>query len=149
MRRLALLIVCLLALVPAFNAAQAAGDKGSVSKSWVSRTSGGASEKSFSATGVKKLYANFVWKVPAKAGQDLSIEWRDPAGVLRAVWKNKTIRTDKAGTRLYAWIGSGVVKGKPGAWSAVLTVAGTRSGMEKVPGVKGQPPSPDRAAVRR
>ena len=81
MRRLALLTVCLLALLPAFSVAQAAGDKGSVSKSWVSRTSGGASEKSFSATAVKKLYANFVWKVPAKPGQDLTIEWRDPAGV--------------------------------------------------------------------
>ena len=131
MRRLAVLTVCLLALVPAFNAAQAAGDKGSISKSWVSRTSGGSSEKSFSSAAVKKLYANFVWKVPAKPGQPLTIEWRDPGGVLRAVWKNKTIGTDKKGTRLYAWIGSGVVKGKPGSWSAVLTVAGTRIGMQK------------------
>jgi hypothetical protein len=136
MRRLAVLTVCLLALVPAFNVAQAAGDKGSVSKSWVSRTSGGASEKSFSSTGVRKLYANFVWKVPARPGQDLSIEWRDPGGVLRAVWKNKTIKTDKKGTRLYAWIGSGVVKGKLGSWSAVLTVAGTRIGMKKFRVVK-------------
>ena len=136
MRRLAVLTVCLLALVPAFNVAQAAGDKGSVSKSWVSRTSGGASEKSFSSTGVRKLYANFVWKVPARPGQDLSIEWRDPGGVLRAVWKNKTIKTDKKGTRLYAWIGSGVVKGKLGSWSAVLTVAGTRIGMKKFHVVK-------------
>jgi hypothetical protein len=136
MRRLVVLTVCLLALVPAFSAAQAAGDKGSISKSWVSRTSGGSSEKSFSATAVKKLYANFVWKQPAKPGQDLSIEWRDPAGVLRAVWKNKTIKSDKKGTRLYAWIGAGVVKGKPGSWSAVLTVAGTRIGMKKFHVVK-------------
>jgi hypothetical protein len=131
MRRLAVLTVCLLALVPAFSVAQAAGDKGSVSKSWVSVSSGGQSEKSFSAAAVKKLYANFVWKVPAKPGQNLTIEWRDPDGVLRAVWKNKTIGTDKKGTRLYAWIGSGVVKGKLGSWSAVLTVAGTRIGMKK------------------
>jgi hypothetical protein len=136
MRRLLVLTVCLLALVPAFSVAQAAGDKGSVSKSWVSLTSGGASEKSISAAAAKKLYANFIWKVPAKAGQDLTIEWRDPANVLRAVWKNRTIKTDKKGTRLYAWIGSGVVKGKPGSWSAVLTVGGTRIGMKKFHVVK-------------
>jgi hypothetical protein len=131
MRRFAVLIICVLALVPAFSVAQAAGDKGSVSRSWVSRTSGGASEKSFSATAVKKLYANFVWKIPAKPGQHLTIEWRDPANVVRAVWNNKTIKTDKKGTRLYAWIGNGVVKGKFGSWSAVLTVGGTRIGMKK------------------
>lgn len=136
MRRLAVLTVCLLALVPAFGVAQAAGNKGSVSKSWISRTSGGASEKSFSSAAVKKLYANFVWKVPAKPGQDLSIEWHDPNGALRAVWKNKTIKSDKAGTRLYAWILSGLVKGKPGSWSAVLTVGGTRIGMKKFHVVK-------------
>jgi hypothetical protein len=136
MRRLVVLMVCLLALVPAFVTAQAAGSKGTVSKSWISRTSGGASENSFSATAVKKLYANFVWKAPAKAGQDLTIEWRDPAGVLRAVWKDKTITSDKKGTRLYAWIGSGVVKGKLGAWSAVLTVGGTRISMKKFHVVK-------------
>jgi hypothetical protein len=124
MRRLAMLSICLLALVPAFSTAQAAGGRGSVSKSWISRTSGGARETKFSSAAVKKLYANFVWKVPAKAGLSLSIEWHDPNGVLRAVWRNKTIDSDKKGTRLYAWIGSGVVKGKPGTWRAVLKVGG-------------------------
>jgi hypothetical protein len=126
MRRLVVLTVCLLALVSAFSAAQAAGGKGTVSKSWVSRTSGGSSETEFSVAGVKKLYANFVWKVPATPGQKLRIEWRDPSGTLRAVWNNKTIKTDKKGTRLYAWVGSDVVKGKLGTWSTVLTVAGTQ-----------------------
>jgi hypothetical protein len=126
MRRLAVLTICLLALLPAFNAAQAAGDQGSVSKSWVSRTSGGQSETKFSVAAVKKLYANFIWRVPAKPGQKLRIEWRDPAGALRAVWNNTTIKTDKKGTRLYAWVGASVVKGKLGTWTTVLTVAGTR-----------------------
>lgn len=126
MRRLAVLTVCLLALVPAFSAAQGADGQGSVSKSWVSRTSGGVSETSFSVASIKKLYANFVWKVPAAPGQKLRIEWRDPSGTLRAVWNNKTIKSDKRGTRLYAWVGADVVKGKPGTWSTVLTVAGTR-----------------------
>ena len=126
MRRLAVLAICLMALVPAFDAASAAGGKGTVSKSWISRTSGGDSEKAFSADKVKRLYANFVWKQPATPGQVLRIEWRDPKGALRAVWKDKTIKADKKDTRLFAWIGVGVVKGTPGSWSAVLTVGGTR-----------------------
>ena len=124
MRSLALLSVCLLALlVPA--SALAAGPKGTVSKSWVSTTSGGNSQASFSSGKIKRLYANFVWKTPAKAGQVLKIEWHDSAGALRAVWKDKTIKDDKKGTRLFAWIGQGVVKGKAGAWTAVLTVGGS------------------------
>jgi hypothetical protein len=126
MRRLAVLTICLLALLPAFATAHAAGGKGSISKSWISTTSGGAKSTKFSVAKVKRLYANFVWKVPATAGQVLRIEWRDPAGVLRAVWNNKTIAGDKKDTRLYAWIGTGVVKAKPGSWKAVLTVAGTK-----------------------
>jgi hypothetical protein len=124
MRRVALLSICLLALVPAFAAAEAAGGQGSVLKSWVSRTSGGARETKFSAGTVKKLYANFVWKVPAAPGQKLRIEWHDPSGALRAVWRNKTIKSDKQGTRLYAWVGSSLVKDKPGAWRTVLIVGG-------------------------
>ena len=84
MRRFVVLTICLLALVPVFSAAQAAGNKGSVQKSWVSRSSGGAREKSFSVKGVKKLYANFIWKVPASPGQELAIEWHDPSGALSA-----------------------------------------------------------------
>ena len=123
MRRLAILSVCLLALVPAFDAA-AATSKGTVERSWISTTSGGASGKQFSAGKVKRLYANFTWKTPATPGQDLAIEWHDPAGALRERWKDKTIKADKKGTRLYAWIGNGLVKDAPGRWKAVLTVGG-------------------------
>jgi hypothetical protein len=126
MRRLALLIVCLFVLVPAFEVASAAGGKGTVASSYVSRTSGGKHETSFKSAGVKKLYANFVWKTPAAAGQVLRIEWRDPAATLRAVWEDKTIKDDKKGTRLFAWIGPGIVKGKLGSWTAVLLVGGKR-----------------------
>ncbi|MDX6560326.1 MAG: hypothetical protein QOD65_140 [Gaiellales bacterium] len=125
MRRLAILSVCLLALVPAFDAASAAGgNNGSVSRSWISTTSGGASAKQFSVTKIKRLYANFTWRTPASPGLVLTIEWHDPAGALRARWRDKTIKADKKGTRLFAWIGSGVVKGKAGSWKAVLTVGG-------------------------
>jgi hypothetical protein len=125
MRRFSLLSACLLALAVGAVAVQAAGSKGTVSRSWISTTSGGASVKAFSATKGKRLYANFVWKTPATPGQVLRIEWRDPAGTLRAVWRNKTIKNDKKGTRLFAWIGGGLVKGKLGTWNAVLTVGGT------------------------
>jgi hypothetical protein len=131
MRRFAVLVICLLVLVPTLASAQAAGGKGSVSKSWISTTSGGAKATTFSVKKVQRLYANFVWKSPAAPGQKLRIEWRDPAGVLRAVWNNKTIAGDKKDTRLYAWIGSGVVKAKPGSWKAVLTVAGTKISVAK------------------
>jgi hypothetical protein len=131
MSRLALLTVCLFALVPAFAVASAASGKGAVQKSWISTTSGGKSQPTFKASGVKRLYANFVWKTPAKAGQVLKIEWHDPTGALRAVWKDKTVRDDKKGTRLYAWVGSGVVKSQLGSWSAVLIVGNTQISKHK------------------
>ena len=131
MRLLALLTVCLVVLVPSLGVASAAGNQGVVDKSWISTTSGGASAKKFKAASVKKLYANFTWKTPAKAGQVLAIEWHDPAGTLRARWKDKTIKDDKKGTRLFAWVGPGVVKGHPGSWTAVLTVGGKKVSQSK------------------
>jgi hypothetical protein len=131
MRRLALFSVCLLALVPAFAEAHAAVGKGTVQRSWISRTSGGQAEASFSVAAVKRLYANFVWKVPATPGQKLRIEWRDPSNTLRAVWTDKTKTKDVKGTRLYAWITTAVVKGKLGTWNAVLTVGDTPIGKHK------------------
>jgi hypothetical protein len=125
MRRFWLLSACLVVLASSVAAAQAAGSKGTISRSWISTTSGGTSVKAFSAASGKRLYANFVWKKPAAPGQVLRIEWRDPAGTLRAVWRNKTIADDKKGTRLYAWINGGLVKGKTGSWNAVLTVGGS------------------------
>ena len=142
MRRFVVLSICLLALVPVFSAAQAAGNKGSISKSWVSRSSGGAREKTFSAKGVKKLYANFIWKVPATPGQALAIEWHDPSGTLSARWPSKTIKSDKAGTRLFSWVGSGVLKDKAtgkartGTWRAVLIVGGKTVSTSKFSVVK-------------
>ena len=97
----------------------------------ISPVSGGPQAKSFHVATVKRLYANFVWKTPAAAGQVLRIEWHDPGGTLRAVWNDKTIKDDKKGTRLYAWIGPAVVKGKLGGWTAVLTVGSTRIGQAK------------------
>ena len=131
MRRLTLLSVCLFALLIAAGSAGAATGKGSVDKTWISTTSGGKTATSFKVSTVKRLYANFTWKVPAAAGQVLRIEWHDPSGTLRAVWKDKTIKGDKKGTRLYAWIGNGVVKGSLGGWKAILVVGGKPIGTAK------------------
>jgi hypothetical protein len=131
MRRLTPLIACLLVLSIAVPAAGAATSKGSVAKTWISTTSGGKTATKFKASAVKRLYANFTWKVPAAAGQVLRIEWHDPSGALRAVWKDKTIKGDKKGTRLYAWIGNGVVKTSLGGWKAILTVGGKPIGTAK------------------
>ncbi|MDX6665338.1 MAG: hypothetical protein QOG68_1544 [Solirubrobacteraceae bacterium] len=131
MRRLTVLTVCLFALVVASGSASAATGKGSVDKTWISTTSGGKTGTNFKVSTVKRLYANFTWKVPASAGQALRIEWHDPSGSLRAVWKDKTIKGDKKGTRLYAWIGNGVVKGSLGGWKAILLVGGKPIGTAK------------------
>jgi hypothetical protein len=133
MRRLTSLVICLVALLAAVGVAgaTAAGSKGTIKKSWISTTSGGPAAAKFKVATVKRLYANFVWKKPAVAGQVLRIEWHDPSGTLRAVWNDKTIKGDKEDTRLYAWIGPGVVKGKLGGWTAVLTVGSTRIGQAK------------------
>jgi hypothetical protein len=131
MRRLTLLTVCLFALVIASGSANAATSKGSIDKTWISTTSGGKTGTTFKVSTVKRLYANFTWKVPASAGQELRIEWHDPSGSLRALWKDKTIKGDKKGTRLYAWIGSGLVKGALGGWRAVLLVGGKPIGTAK------------------
>ncbi|MDX6620691.1 MAG: hypothetical protein QOK36_3077 [Gaiellales bacterium] len=131
MRRMTLLIACLAALAVASGSAGAATNKGSVERTWISTTSGGKTATKFRAASVKRLYANFTWKVPASAGQELRIEWHDPSGSLRALWKDKTIKGDKKGTRLYAWIGSGLVKGALGGWRAVLLVGGKPIGTAK------------------
>ena len=125
MRRLAMLSVCLLALVPAFDAAGAADQQGHrralLDLDDLGRQPRPSSSRSAK---VKRLYANFTWKTPGRPVRTCAIEWHDPAGALRARWKDKTIKADKKGTRLFAWIGSGVVKGKLGSWKAVLTVGG-------------------------
>ena len=48
--------------------------------------------------------------------------------MLSAVWRNKTIKSDKEGTRLYAWVKATVVKGKTGTWRTVLIVGGKQIG---------------------
>ncbi len=131
MRRVVLAIACLFVITPTLAVAQAATSKGVVAKSWISTTSGGVAATTFSAGKTKRLYANFTWKTPAKAGQKLAIEWHDPSGVMRAVWSSKTLSADKKGTRLFAWVGNGVVNGKLGSWTAVLTVGTTRVGTAK------------------
>ena len=74
--------------------------------------------------------------MPASPGQELAIEWHDPSGTLSARWPSKTIKSDKAGTRLFSWVGAGVLKGKTGTWRAVLIVGGKTVSTSKFSVVK-------------
>ena len=104
----------LLALVPAFAVAAQRAAQGTVERRWISTTSGGDADDAVLGRRRSALYANFIWKRPPTAGQALEIAWHDPAGTLRAAGRDKTIKSDKEGTRLYAWVAHDVVKDKPG-----------------------------------
>jgi hypothetical protein len=96
----------------------------------------GTIKRSFTATGVNghvtasfparaaHIYASFVWQRAPTAGQTLEIDWFGPTGTRIAVWKNKTLATDTAGTRLYSFISSKTIAHRPGQWRVALIVGG-------------------------
>jgi hypothetical protein len=96
----------------------------------------GTIKRSFTATGVNgritstfpakagHVYASFVWLRAPSAGQKLEIDWFGPKGTRIAVWKNRTLATDTAGTRLYSFISQKTIANRPGHWRVALTVGG-------------------------
>jgi hypothetical protein len=96
----------------------------------------GTVKKSFTATGVNgritsafpnkasHVYASFIWLRAPTAGQRLEIDWFGPKGARVALWRNKTLATDTAGTRIYSFIGGKSIQQRPGTWRVVLTVGG-------------------------
>ena len=70
------------------------------------------------------VYASFVWLRAPTAGQKLEIDWYGPQGTRIAVWRNKTLATDTAGTRLYSFISRKTIAKHPGHWRVALTVGG-------------------------
>jgi hypothetical protein len=96
----------------------------------------GTVKKSFTATGVNgritstfpnktsHVYASFIWLRAPTAGQRLEIDWFGPKGARVALWRNKTLPTDTAGTRIYSFIGGKPLQQRPGKWRVVLTVGG-------------------------
>jgi hypothetical protein len=129
MRRILAITICFACLTIG-SAAVAAdrGGKGAVQRAWTSETSGGPAVPSVNPESGGRIYVNFVWKTPPRAGQALRIGWRDPSGAIRAVWRDRSIASDKKGTRVIAWIPAAQTKASPGTWQAILTVGGvTRS----------------------
>jgi hypothetical protein len=96
----------------------------------------GTVKKSFTATGVNgritstfpnktsHVYASFIWLRAPTAGQRLEIDWFGPKGARVALWRNRTLATDTAGTRIYSFIGGKPLQRRPGKWRVVLMVGG-------------------------
>jgi hypothetical protein len=113
-------------LVP--GAAEAAGPlKGTVQRGWVAGKQGGAPRSIF-PPGTTRLVASFVWLRPPTPGQALTISWIGPDGDLRAIWRNRTIKGDRRGTRIWTSIANETFREVPGRWYVVLRVGGVRRG---------------------
>ena len=128
MRRL-LLFVVLLALLTVANVADAGtqGGKGVVQRSWISVTSGGAVVTSVNPRSVQRVYVILSGARRLEPVRQCASGGRT-SGNIRAVWTNRTLASDKRGTRLFAWIGRSQLKQSSGTWQAILTVGGvTRS----------------------
>jgi hypothetical protein len=108
-------------LVPASLAPAAGPSAGTISRGWMSARQHGAAFTIVPA-GTKTLIANFVWKTPPSPGQALAISWVGPNGQRRAVWTNRTLKSDRPGTRLWTSIGRNVFSSASGTWRVKLLV---------------------------
>ena len=97
--------------------------KGTIKRSFTSTGVNGRITSTFPAKAAH-VYASFVWLRAPTAGQKLEIDWFGPQGTRIAVWKNKTLATDTAGTRLYSFISRKTIANRPGHWRVSLTVGG-------------------------
>ena len=117
-------VLTLLALAASALPATAATPlRGTVKRSFTATGVNGRITSTFPA-GASHVYASFVWERAPTAGQKLEIDWFGPTGQRVAVWKNRTLATDTAGTRLYSFIGHKTLASRPGRWRVTLTVGG-------------------------
>src|SRR3954467_12744764 len=115
--------LALLACVAA-GAASAAGPRyGTVSRGWVSVRNAGPAVARLPA-GARQLVAHFPWRRTPTPGLPLEIDWIDGAGQRRAVWKSRTLRSDKPGTVLWTSLGRKVLTAQRGRWHVGLRVEG-------------------------
>jgi hypothetical protein len=105
------------------GAAAATPLKGTVKRSFTATGVNGRVTSTFKPT-AKDVYASFVWLRAPSAGQGLAIDWFGPAGTRIAEWKNRTLATDTAGTRIYSFIGHKAIATRPGKWRVALLVGG-------------------------
>jgi hypothetical protein len=118
----AVLAVLLLA-VSALPVTAAAPLRGTIKRSFTADGVNGRIQSTFSAK-TPRIYASFIWLRAPSAGQKLEIDWFGPLGTRIAVWKDKTLATDTAGTRLYSFISRKTIEHRPGQWRVALTVGG-------------------------
>jgi hypothetical protein len=116
---LALLVACASAL----PAAAADPLRGTVKRSFTATGVNGRVTSTFPATAAH-IYASFIWLHAPTAGQKLEIDWFGPSGERVAVWRNRTLKTDTAGTRLYSFISRKAIETRPGHWRVELSVGG-------------------------
>jgi hypothetical protein len=116
---LALLVVA----ATAVSGLAAAPLKGTIKRSFTSTGVNGRETAAFTAKSAH-VYASFVWLHAPTAGQTIEIDWFGPSGSRIAVWKNKTLATDTAGTRLYSFISGKALEKHPGHWRVSLLVGG-------------------------
>jgi hypothetical protein len=117
-------VVALLAVAAsALPSAAATPLRGTVKRSFTATGVNGRITSTFPAT-ASHVYASFIWLHPPTAGQRLEIDWFGPTGQRLAVWKDRTLKTDTAGTRLYSFIGRKTIAAHPGHWRVALSVGG-------------------------
>jgi hypothetical protein len=125
--RLPLAFLALLAAASAAAAATAAGAAtpryGTVSHGWLSvKRSGPATVRL--PVGAGQLVAQFQWERAPSSGLPLEIDWKDSSNTLRAVWKSKTLASDKAGTILWTSVLRKTLIQSRGRWHVELLVDG-------------------------
>jgi hypothetical protein len=118
-------------LVAAAPASGAQPLYGTVARSWASAARNAPPRTVFHVAATH-IIANFVWKRVPTPGQKLLITWRRPDHTKAAVWTNRTIATDRPGTRLYAMLTHALFANTPGRWLAVLSVGGRPRGTVQI-----------------
>jgi hypothetical protein len=97
--------------------------KGTVKRAYTTGRPNGKIATAFKTT-TTHVYASFVWLRAPTAGQNLEIDWFGPTGTRVARWRNKTLASDTAGTRIYSFIGQAQLKTRPGTWRVTIVVGG-------------------------
>jgi hypothetical protein len=123
-------VVALLAVAAsALPSAAATPLRGTVKRSFTATGVNGRITSTFPAT-ASHVYASFIWLHAPTAGQSLEIDWFGPSGQRLAVWKDRTLKSDTAGTRLYSFIGRKTIAAHPGHWRVALSVGGVERGVQ-------------------
>jgi hypothetical protein len=117
-------------LVCALPGAAASPLRGTVKRAFVANGEFGHISTTFPAT-TKHIYASFVWLRAPTAGQKLEIDWFGPNGRRIAVWKDRTLASDTAGTRIFSFIPRGTLATRPGHWRVAILVGGVERGTQR------------------